>query len=124
MDGVKKASFNIPREEVFLYWLNFTQPLHKLSKTNIKVLSEILKLRFDLSEKVKDDEMLDEFTLSTKSRAKLMSKLNLTVERFNNILSTLRKHKVIVGHRINKAYIPDINKSSKKYSVLFELILK
>lgn len=124
MANIKRAAFKIPKSELFTYWLTFTQPLHKLPKTNQKVLAELLKLRYEYSFKISDDELLDEFVLSTKNRAIIMDSLKLSTDRFNNILSDLRKSGVLIDNKISNNYIPIIDNKANKYSILFDFIFE
>lgn len=124
MDNVRKASFKINRDEFFTYWLALTQPLHNLTKTNIKVLIELLKIRLEYSTKIIDDEVLDDWVFESKNRKRVMDALDLSVDRFNNILSDLRRSGVIIDNRINKAFVPNITNESTKYNIVFELNLE
>lgn len=122
MDNLNKASFTIPREELFAQWLILTKPMHQLSKVNIKVLTEILKARERLSTKIIDNELLDKVLFSTESRQEIMALLdNMEAERFNNILSDLRRNKVIIDNKLNPIFIPNIKPNAKAYRLLFEL---
>lgn len=125
MNNVKKASFKIKKDDLYLYWLNLTRPIHKLPNADVNILVELLKLRDSYKGKILDDEILDEIVLSTKNRLFLMEKLdNMSPERFNNLLSDLRRRNVLQENKINPAYIPKIQKDTKKYSIVFELLLE
>lgn len=116
----KKAVFKTTKSDFFSKWLILTQPLHKLPKADQTVLAEILKLRYEYSFKINDEDLLNEFIFSTKNRATIMDSLKLSTDRFNNILSSLRKLGVITNNKINNAFIPKINGSTDKYSIVFE----
>ena len=120
MEQTKKAIFKTKKLDFFSKWLTLTQPLHKLPKADQKVVAELLKLRYEYSFKISDEDLLNEFIFSTKNRSVIMESLKLSPDRFNNILSSLRKLNVIKDNKINSAFIPKINKDTNKYNIIFE----
>ncbi len=48
----------------FIYWLQFTAPIHKLHNKDIKILAAILKKRYELSKVITDDSVIDSYLFS------------------------------------------------------------
>lgn len=121
--SINKASFTIERSEVCRYWLEFTAPIHKLTKTEIQVMTEILKLRDELRVKISDEKIVEDYIFGRDGRLKLMESLDMTNTRLNNLMFSLRSKKAIVDNGINKFFIPNLKDDSDKYIINLEFTL-
>lgn len=78
----------------------------------------------ELKEKITDDDLLSEYLQSSKVRSVIKEAANVkNMAVFQNMMSALRKKGFFVdGDKINKVFIPNINKDSKFFKI--EFILK
>ena len=104
--------------DFFYKWLWFLTPLHRLTNMERQVLAIVLNKRHELSEIVNDDTTLDELVLSTKCRREIKDEMNATAGQINIIFTKLRRCNVFVDGRINKRFIPNIEKGSKEYRLM------
>lgn len=121
--SVNKASFTIERDEVFKYWLEFTAPIHNLSKSEMLAMAEILSMRHKLKEKINDVSMIEKYIFSRDGRVELCERLKVDNIRLNNLIFSLRKKGAIVDDGINKAYIANIKEDTEKYYINLEFKL-
>lgn len=110
-------------DSFFKYWFVFLAPFHKLTNKEIKVISSLVKQRYELSKVIKDDDILDRVTMSEDTKKKVREECNITVPHFQVIMSKLRKNKVILNNKINPKFLPNIveDNNSFKLLLLFEL---
>ena len=93
----------------FYKWLSFTTPLHKLTKSERQVLASFLAKRHELSQIIRDENMLDNVLNSIDIRKEIRDEVGLTVPQFNILVSKLRRSGVMDGKKINKHYILMVN---------------
>lgn len=107
----KKAKFNTTKDKFFNQYLNLIKvfpPLNSLREKEIKVLAELLRLNDKYSGLAADLRWKIIFEYSTKVDIK--DKLKLSDANFNNILSSLRKKKIIINNTIPEAYLITVDK--------------
>ena len=120
--SVTKIPCNL--DKFFKYWLQFTAPLHKLQNKEIKVLSFILKKRYELSYIIADDEVIDSFLFSTEVRDQIVLESGESKTNFSVILSKLRSKEVILeDNKINKKFIPNIDDDFNEFKLTFHFVL-
>lgn len=117
---------NVPTSlegKFFRYWLEFLRPIHKLTSREIEVVELFLKKRYELSKKVSDKELLDKIAMSEDVKKEIREKLGITSQHFQVIMSKLRKNRVIIDNKLNKKFIPNLNKKESTFSLMiyFEL---
>lgn len=122
--GRNRASINCSVKDAFKKWLDFTKPFHKLSDMDIRLMVELLYLRWEYLGKINDESLMNEFIFSTNSRKKIMKRLDVPQDRFNNMLSLLRKKGVLKGQSITGSYIPDIGVDTTKYVIEINMNIK
>ena len=106
--------------EAFKTWLLVTEPLHKLSKIEQSFLALLLYKRYELSNKVNDEEILFELILSNSNKKLYKEILGFKENtRIPNLISSLRKKKVLIGNKINPAYIPNVTNGFNSFVVRF-----
>lgn len=94
--------------EFFKWWCIFLRPFVNLSNREIDVVANLLKQRWELSKHVSDPTILDKIIMSEDTKAKLQKECNMTSQHFYVIMSSLRKHKVIVNNILNPRLIPNV----------------
>lgn len=123
MKNTNIAVKEIPKEDVFRWWLILTRPHHKLTNKEIEFLTAFLVEDYFLKTKISDKEIARQMLFSTTTRSKLMSKLSLSVPTFNNMLSKLRKKGVFGSECIIERFIPNIELNAKDFRVIFQFKL-
>lgn len=103
--------------------MSFTTPLHKLTKSERQVLASFLAKRHELSQVIRDENVLDNVLNSIDVRKEIRDVVGLTVPQFNILVSKLRRSGVMDGKKINKHYIPNIQKDTGQYrlTVIFDI---
>jgi len=110
-------------EKVFFYWLEFTKPFHNLIDCEIELFAKMLYYRYILSEDIKKEELLDEYLFSLNTKTKIREELKLTQDRFQNLLSALRKKGVITNNKIKKVFIPNLEANAKSFNILLKFVV-
>ena len=110
------------KQTIFRYWLEFLRPYHKLRQKEIEALSLLLYYRYELSRDIKDMDMVDMILFSTQTRTKIREDLGGMGQKvFNNLLTSLRKKKIIKDNKINHVLIPNMTESGFKLVFDFEV---
>ena len=55
----------------FKLWFMFLEPFHKLTDREIDVITSFVKLRYELSKVIKDNEILDKVTMTEDTKKKV-----------------------------------------------------
>jgi len=107
----------------FYKWLSFTTPLHKLTKSERQVLASFLTKRFELAQVIRDENVLDNVLNSIDMRKDIREAIGLTTPQFNILISKMRRSGVMDGKKINKHYIPNIQKDTGQYrlTIIFDI---
>ena len=115
------AKLACPRDELCFQWLKLTRELHGLSTTEMQLAAAFLDKYIEFKEKILDDELLNEFLMSTKVKNSIREKVGIDKQTsFQNMISSLRKKGFFDGEdRIAKAFIPNIDGKSKFFQVGF-----
>ena len=129
MAGLEKVNnaIRIPtslKGNFFRIWVEFLASLHKLTSREQDVLAAFLKNRFELSESIKDETLLDKYLMSEDVKSKIKAECGVSDAFFQVILGKLRKTGIIMDGRINPYLIPKkLNKDDKFFTLLllFEL---
>jgi len=120
----KKITIPTTIDKVFKQYLTITKPLNQLTPKEIELLSHLLLMNHKEQDNFKseDDKWLKIF--STKSRKQIIEDLNITDYDFNNMMTSLRKKKVIVNNQIQKYFIPQISEDGFQLTYEFKLVKK
>lgn len=102
----------------FRHWVDFLSPLHKLNKRDADITASLLYRRFQLSQIIFNDEVLDAVLLSPEQKKLTREEFKLSPQNFQVIMAKLRQKNVIVGGRINKRFIPMLTKDAEEYKLL------
>lgn len=103
----------------FKYWFEFLKPYHKLTSREIDVISELVKIRFQLSKIILDEDVLDSVLMSEDTKKKVREICKIKLSHFQVIMGKLRKHGIIVNDKINKRFIPNIKEDAKDFRLIF-----
>jgi hypothetical protein len=100
-------------------------PMHHLTNREIRILSVILKKRYELLEKVKDDSVIDSLLFDSSTRREMEAEVKRSANVFNVVLSKLRKVGIIDENgKLNRKYIPRIDPKtlSNRTEIIFNII--
>lgn len=123
MKNTNIASFKSSIKDIFRYWLVFTSPMHNLTESEVKFMSAILYKRFKLSQEIQNEKYLNKALFDPDSKKELADAIGIPITRLNNILSQLRKKKVIISNTINQRYIPNIEHEARSFRMVFNFDL-
>ena len=93
------------KENFFRYWLEFLRPFHGLTEREMDVFSEMLRHRYELSFKVKDDIILDKLILGDEYRKRIIKDLGVSASHFQVMMSKFRRIHLIIDNIINSIFI-------------------
>ena len=107
---------------VFMYWLEFLKPYHKLANKEVEALSILLYYRWELSKEVSNMALVDKLLFSSEIRLKVREDLGgMKSGVFNNLLTTLRRKGVLSKeNKIIPALIPNIKPDSTGFKLIFD----
>ena len=108
----------------FRIWVEFLAPLHNLPNRAKDILAELLKARFNLSQSVTDDALLDKLTLGIDTRKKIVKDLGMSEASYHVTLGKIKKTGIIKDGKINSRFIPkNIGRGDKSFQLLLYLDL-
>lgn len=118
----KQALIKTTEKNFFKHWMNFTKPLHKLNNQEVNIVSLLLYYYFQFKKETNNDDIAWKLTFDYDTKAKIKEELELSTDQgMRNILTTLRKKKVIIDNKISPSFIPTIDlKKSKSFSLIFK----
>lgn len=119
MKNVKQANLNVTLKKLFRYWLQITKLFHKLTKQQQDVLSLFLYYHYVYKTQITNDKILWKTVFDYDTRLLISKELNVKEYTIENILTILRKKKIIINNTINSMYIPDLDKDSKNFKIIF-----
>ena len=121
MDNVNVKRIKVNRKSLYLYWLIFLKPYHKLRYKEIQAMSLLLYYRFKLIEQVGDVRMAERLLFSKDIKKNIMEELNISTNPiFNNLMRDLRKKDVLSKDNIiNEVLIPRSDAGSDNFKLIF-----
>lgn len=108
-----------PDGDFFRYWVEFLRPLHELTKREMDVLAEFLKVRYDLGKVIIDTDTLDRVLMSEETKRNIRRSCGISAKHFQVIMSKFRKNGVIRDGRIHLNLIPTITEEGVGLMVHF-----
>lgn len=122
--GKKQANIKTSKKLFFKHWLNFTKPFHKLTNKEIEVVSLLLYYHSKYREETNNNKILWKMIFDYDTKMLIKKELdNMKDQILQNLLSSLRKKKVIVNNKINPVYIPDLDKDSNNFKIIYNFII-
>lgn len=122
MSNIKQAIIKTKEKTFFKHWLTLTEPLHKLNKKEIEVLSLFMFYYFEFKKEIANEELCWKLTFDHDIKLKILNELNLSSDQIlQNILTGLRKKQIIINNKINISFIPQIDlKKSNTFSLIYK----
>ena len=122
MSYASVKSIQTDSRTVFMYWLEFLKPYHKLANKEVEALSILLYYRWELSKEVNNMDLVDKLLFSSEIRLKVREDLGgMKSGVFNNLLTTLRRKKVLSKeNKIMPALIPNMSPKSTGFKLIFD----
>lgn len=121
MKNINVQNLKTKENNFFKIWLMILQPFLSLRKQEINVLSKLLYFRYSISKDVKNKAIVDELLFNTKTRNKIRKELEMESYAFNNVLSSLRKKKIILNNSINNKVIPIVEEDFKNFKLVYNI---
>lgn len=109
-----------PEEDFFSWWCTFLRPFVTLSAKEIKIVACFLRQRWELSKRISDPAILDAVLMSEEIKKKVIEECHMTLKHLYVVMSSLRKHGVIVNNALNPRIIPNIRPDDNGY---FQLLI-
>jgi hypothetical protein len=121
MKNISIKTIETNGRSMFVYWLEFLKPYHKLANKETEALATLLYYRHELSKEISNEKHIRKLLFSSDIRAKVRSDLGgMKSGVFNNLLTTLRKKKVLSkDNRILPALIPNMDPESNGFKLVF-----
>ena len=108
----------------FKIWLEFLKPFHKLTKRETDVLASFLKQRYELSKVIKDQEVLNKYTMNEETKRKVREECGISQAHFQVIMTKLKKSKMIENGKIHPKFIPRVEEDAKDFQLLLSFNLQ
>ena len=119
MNNIKVANLNTSVKGLFMKWVELTQPFHKLTKQQQKVLALFLYHHYNLKKEVTNEKILFKLLFDYEIKQKIKDELNIKDAVFQNIMHLFRKRGVIIDKKISNNYIPKLTKDAKNFKLIF-----
>lgn len=117
--NVKSLNMNVHLKNLFRLWINITIVFHKLTKQEMDVLALLLYHHYNLGKEITNKKILWKMVFDYEVKAKIKKELGLKDASLQNVLSSLRKKGVIQDNQIVSTYIPNIEKGSNSFKIVF-----
>lgn len=121
MKNTSVKSIRTDKRTLFMYWLKFLQPYHKLANKEMEALSALLYYRSELSKEISNEDIVDKLLFSKETRSQVREDLGgMKAGVFNNLLTALRRKNVITSeNKIMKALVPRMDAGSNEFKLIF-----
>ena len=119
MKNSKTANINVDIKQLFKKWLDITNSFHNLPSQEKNVLSLLLYYHYITKKDVTNDKIIWKIVFDYDTKNLIKEELDMKDQGLQNVLSKLRKKKIIQDNKIINFFIPDIEKDSKNFKVIF-----
>lgn len=124
MTNEKVATLNLKLKELFIRWLDITRAFHKLTNQQQHVLALLLYYHFLYKKETTNSKILWKIVFDYDTYLKireddLFKEKGMSSNVLHNIITGLRKKKIIVDGRISPMFIPDLTHDCKSFKVTF-----
>jgi len=103
----------------FESWFQILKPIHKLSNSEIKLIATIVRLRYDLSKKITDKDLLNDYIMGKEFKRTILKESGMKLSSFRVSMCKLQKQKVFVNGQINPKLIPNIGDNNDYKLLLY-----
>jgi hypothetical protein len=87
-------------------------------------MASFLKQRYELSKVIKDQEVLNKYTMNEETKRKVREECGITQSHFQVIMTKLKKSKMIENGRINPKFIPRVEEDANNFLLLLSFNLQ
>jgi len=119
MKNVKALSVNIKLKTLFKTWLQITRVFHGLTKQQLDVLALLLYYHYTLSQEITNNKILWKIVFDYETKSKIKEELGIADAGLQNVLTQLRKKNIVNDNQIVSTYIPNIEKGSSSFKIIF-----
>lgn len=123
MRNANIANIRSTVNDLFEHWVALTQPMHKLTDAEAKILLAFLRKRYLYAGNIRDETVVNKLLFSTDTRKEIMEELGYKMGTFQNYLTTMRMKGVISENQINKKLIPNIEQGADNFKLIFNFII-
>lgn len=124
MKNSKIVKIDTTFKDLMYYWLKFIKPFHTLSEQPMQVLSLFLYFYFEYRDKIKDEDILWKMVFDYDTKVKISNELDVKLHTIENKLTQLRKKKIILDNRIDKRFIPNLERNLKEFNINYKFVIK
>lgn len=117
MNNIKTANLNVKIKNFFFRYIEFLKPFHKLSTQHSTVLALLLYYHYKLSKEITNNKILWKSVFDYDTKILITEELNMSNASLENVLTSLRKKKVIINKEISPLYIPNLNNIKEKFTI-------
>lgn len=109
-----------PDGDFFRLWVDCLRPLHKLTKREMDVLAEFLKMRYNLGKVIIDTDTLDRVLMDGNTKGSIANICGINRKYLNVILEKFKKNGVLKNNRIPLNMIPTITEEGVGLMIHFD----
>lgn len=119
MKNSKIANINISIKDLFKRWLEVTKLFNKLTNQEIDVLALLLYYHYKYKQEITNDKILWKILFDYDTKHLIKEELDIKDQGIQNVLTNLRKKGIIDNNKILDVYIPELEKDSKNFKIIF-----
>ncbi len=123
MVNKKQATFKTSVMGCIEGFLNITKPMHKMTEQEIKIVTLFLYYYNEEKSNFAREADLWKHLFSYDMKLKIREKLGINNPVFQNLLTSLRKKKVIQDNKISSYYLLNINADDEAFELIFRFNL-
>lgn len=124
MKNANVANIRTNIDGLFEHWVALTQPLHKLTDAEAKILLAFLRKRHMFATNINNDEVVDKLLFATDTRKEIMTELGHKMGTFQNYLTSIRNKGVILDNKINPKLLPNYESGSDNFKLIYNFMIK
>lgn len=124
MKNVNVANITTNFNGVISKWINFTHPFHKLTKQEQETLTALLIYYFKFKETLDDEDIIWKMVFDYETKLEIQNMLGAKDYTLQNTFSKLRKRNILKNNKVIKSYIPNIEKDSKNFKIVYNFTIK
>lgn len=124
MKNANVANIRTNVDGLFEHWVALTQPLHKLTDAEAKILLAFLRKRHMFATNINNDEVVDKLLFATDTRKEIMVELGHKMGTFQNYLTSIRNKGVILDNKINPKLLPNYEEGSDNFKLIYNFMIK
>lgn len=113
----KIANIQSDRKQFFFKWIEFTRPFHKLRNQLQTVLALLLYHHYELGQVISNETILWKQVFDYDTKVLIMNEMNIQPQSLENLLTELRKNKVIIDNKVVPVFVPNIQKDTEHFTV-------